>query len=262
MITSLDGYIAAAKQKISYVKTAGRTTVAAIWFSLFDIAGLPGAGVLAGTSTAAGVVPTDVTAGCPVINAFGGGNVGYLSGVEFGSSVASRLRICDLLFKAGAYAFNANQALSSQPSYSGRLPNTDYKGLEIWVEAVTAFTGNPTFTITYTNQDGTAGRTATLVMASAPIVGRMQQIPLQAGDTGVQKIDNVTCTIASVGTFNVLVLRDLWSGRVRITNDGDNHALDKTGMPQVYEDSALFVMVCADSTSAGIPELQIEIANG
>ena len=58
-ITSFDGFIASAKQYLSVAKTAARTSVAASWFSVFDLAGKPGAGVLASTSTAAGVVPTD-----------------------------------------------------------------------------------------------------------------------------------------------------------------------------------------------------------
>jgi len=77
-ITTRDGYTAAAAgaQPIGICKTASRTSVAAIPFSVFDIAGNPGAGTLAGTSTAAGVVPTDATAGCPTIAAFAGSNIG------------------------------------------------------------------------------------------------------------------------------------------------------------------------------------------
>ena len=90
-ISTFDGFIASAKQYLSMMKTASRTTVATGWFSLFDLAGNPGAGVLAGTSTAAGVVPTDATAGCPIINAFGASAVGYLAQVDFGGSVAARL---------------------------------------------------------------------------------------------------------------------------------------------------------------------------
>jgi hypothetical protein len=76
-ISTLDGYIASAKQRIPLIKTASRTSVANIPFSVFDLAGNPGAGTLAGTSTAAGVVPTDATAGCPIINAYGSGTVSY-----------------------------------------------------------------------------------------------------------------------------------------------------------------------------------------
>lgn len=261
-ITSFDGFIASAKQYLSVAKTAARASVAASWFSVFDLAGKPGAGVLAGTSTAAGVVPTDATAGCPTIDAFGGGATGYLAQVDFGSSVACRLKLFDLVFKAGAYAFNAAQALSGQPSYLARMPEASYRDTQIWVEAVTAFTGNPTFTITYTNQAGTPGRTATLAAGAALTLGRMMQVPLQAGDTGVQTITNVTCTVATAGTFNVLVTRPLWSGRCRTANDGDVHDLTKTGMPVVFADSALFLAVAADGTSTGIPELEMVIANG
>ena len=261
-ISTFDGFIASAKQHLSMVKTASRPTVATGWFSLFELAGTPGAGVLAGTSTVAGVVPTDATAGCPTINAFGASAVGYLAQVDFGGSVACRMKIFDLVFKAGAYAFNASQALSGQPSYAGRMPGGSYGDTQLWVEAVTAFTGNPTFTITYTNQSGVTGRTATLVMSSAPTLGRMLQIPLQAGDAGIQAVTKVVATVATVGTFNVLVLRPLWSGRCRTTNDGDVHDLTKTGMPEVFADSALFLAVAADSTSSGIPEIELVIANG
>lgn len=261
-ITSFDGFIASAKQYLSVAKTAARASVAASWFSVFNLAGNPGAGVLAGTSTAAGVVPTGATAGCPTIDAFGGGATGYLAQVDFGSSVACRLKLFDLVFKAGAYAFNAAQALSGQPSYLARMPGASYEDTQIWVEAVTAFTGNPTFTITYTNQAGTPGRTATLAAGAALTLGRMMQVPLQAGDTGVQTITNVTCTVATAGTFNVLVMRPLWSGRCRTANDGDVHDLTKTGMPVVFADSALFLAVAADGTSTGIPELEMVIANG
>ena len=262
-LTSFDpGFVGAAKQYLSLMKTASRTAIAAAWYSVFDLAGNPGAGVLAGTSTAAGVVPTDATAGCPTIDAFGGGATGYLMQVDVGSSVACRLKLFDMVFKAGAYAFNANTALAAQPSYVGRMPGGSYGDTQLWIEAVTAFTGNPTFTITYTNQSGTAGRTATLAAGLAPAIGRMMQISLQAGDTGIQKVDNVASTVATVGTFNALVLRPLWSGRVRIANDGDVHDAAKTAIPVLFADSALVIAVCPDSTATGIPEIELVIANG
>lgn len=261
-IASFDQAIAAAKQYLSVAKTAVRPSIAASWFSVFNLAGNPGAGVLAGTSTAAGVVPTDATAGCPTIDAFGAGALGYLWQLEYGCSVACRLKLFDMVFKAGAYAFNAAQALTGQPSYASRMPGGSYSNTQIWIEAVTAFTGNLTVTITYTNQSGVTGRTATLATGTALTVGRLMQVPLQAGDTGVQEITNVAGTVATAGTFNVLVLRPLWSGRCRTANDGDVHDFTKTGMPQVFADSALFLAVAADSTSTGIPEIELVVANG
>lgn len=271
-ITTLDGYIASAKQYASWAKTATRTTVSTGWFSLFDIAGNPGAGTLAGTSTTAGVVPTDATAGCPALGAFGGGATGYLTQVEFGSSVASRLKMFDMVFKAGAYGFAAGTTtLSSQPSYASRMPGGSYGDTQIWIEVSTAFTAgnNWTVAVTYTNQNGTTGRStgATAALAAAGLtLGRMYQLPLQAGDTGVQTIESVIVTngttAMTAGAFNVLVMRPLWSGRIRITNDGDTHDFTETGMPEVFADSALVVAVATDGTGSGIPELEFVIANG
>lgn len=46
-ITSRDGWFASAKQRALLYKTAARTTVAGGWFSMFELAGNPGAGTLA-----------------------------------------------------------------------------------------------------------------------------------------------------------------------------------------------------------------------
>lgn len=265
-ITSIDGYIAAPKQVIEWFRSASRTTIAAAWFSVLDLAGQPGGGTLAGTSTTAGVVPDDTVTGYPTLNAFGGGgaNIGYLTRFNFGNSVAGRMGLWDCLFKAGAYAgTGVSQTLASQPSYSGRIPGSDYSGTELWIDCVTALAATLTVTVTYTNQAGTTGQTTGAVsVGGALTVGRAIQLPLQAGDTGIQKIESVTATGAASGTFNVLVLRPLATGRVVVAGAGDAYDLLRTGMPQVFATTALHVMVSPDSTSTGVPEITLEIANG
>lgn len=262
-INTLDNYIASIKQEVQFVKTASRTTVAAAWFSIFDLAGAPGAGTLAGVSAATGVVPDDTVAGYPALDSFGGGNTGYFSRCDFGSSVACRIAVFDRLFVAGPQAFNAAVTLSGPPSYAARVPNSDYKGLEIWAEQVTAATGNQTWNVGYTNDVGTPGSTTGAVgIGAAPTLGRCFQLPLQAGDAGVQSIQTITGGTATVGTANIMVLRPLWTGRVRIINDGDIHDLIKTGLVQIFASSALYVLIAADSTATGVPEMQIEVANG
>ena len=259
-ISTLDGYVAANKQMVPYFKSGSATSIAGAWFTIFDQAGNPGAGTLAGTSTTTGVVPTDATAGCPTITFSTG--TGYLTNVDFGNSVACRIAVFDMLWKGGAYAYNAATSGNTPTSFSTRVPGGDYSGLQIWAETVTAATLNQTWNVTYTNQAGATGHTTGASgIGSAPTIRRCWQLPLQAGDTGVQAITGVTGATGSAGTANILVLRPLWTGRCRINNDGDVHALDKTGMPIIYQDSALFVLIAADSTSTGIPELQLEIAN-
>ncbi len=260
-IATLDQYIAAAKQRVTYIKTAtGRTTLTYMPYSIFDQTGNPGAGTLAIGNTANGVVPDDSVAGYPALNSFGG-NPGYLSKVEFISTVAGRIALFDRLFAAGAYAYNADVTLTAQPSFAARIP-VDYKGLELWVEAVTAFTGNPSIQINYLDQDGNAGDTGVYATGAALAVGRCILIPLAAGDTGLQQITRVRSTVATAGTFNVMVLRRLWSGRVSQNNTGDIHDLLKTGLVRVFDTSALYVLIYTDGTTGGYPDLNFEIANG
>ena len=274
-IASLNDYIASNKQRIEFIKTpTARTTVAAQPFSVFDLAGQPGTGTLPGTSTTAPVMPTASTAGCPLINFSAG--TGYLSRVDFNNSVSGRLAIFDMLSKSGAYAYSAGTTTITTPlDIHTRCP--DYAStvwgrmVEIWIEVSTAFVTGTAWQvqITYTNSEGATGHTSIISVAKAAAaltLGAMFQMALQAGDVGVQKIESVIVTnggtAMTAGAFNVLLLRPLWtSGRVPIANGGDIHDMLKTGMPIVYSTSALYLQVCADSTSTGLPECNLEIAS-
>jgi hypothetical protein len=278
-ITTLDQYIAAVKQRIRIVKTTSRTVVATIPFSLFDIAGNPGVGVLPGTNTVnGGIVPTDQTAGCPTIDFTSG--VGYLSKVEYGCSIACRLSLFDMIVKMGAISYaggTTTPTVDTQPAITQRCPDYPGSGIvfgarnELWIEVATAFvTGNNwQVQVTYKNQAGTAGRTSVISVAQAAAaltLGKMFQLALQAGDTGIQRIESVIVTngttAMTAGTFNVLILRSIYtSARVMTANDGDIHDMLKTGMPIVYNDSALIMTMQADSTASGVPELAFEIAS-
>lgn len=270
-ITSLDGLIAAAKQRLEFYKTVSRTTVAGGWFSRFDLAGNPGAGTLAIGNTANGVVPTDATAGYPPINAFSGGPPvrGYLTRAAIKNTVVSQVRIFDRIFAAGAYAFNANVALSAQPSFASRVSLNGgaavYSGLELWVEQVTVATGNQAVNVTYTDQNGNAGATTGATgIGAAPTVGRCWQLPLAAGDSGLQLIENVAGTVATVGTFNVMVLRPMADINIGVANQVVVQNFTDLGMPELFADSALYALVLSPTgTALGTMDIgDLDIANG
>lgn len=262
-ITTLDQFIAAATERKLISKTASATSVALNYQSVFAQAGNPGAGTLAGSSTTTGTVPTDATAGTPTISAFGGGNTGYISRMEFSGSVACRIAVYDLLWKAGAYAFNVSTSGNSPTSFSSRIPGgTDYTGLELWYEQVTAGTLVQNVAVTYNDQGGASSTTGTVAAPAAMILGRMFQLPLAAGDTGIQGVTGVVGTVASAGTFNLLVMRPLGEARIRVAGDAVVQDMMATGMPIIYADSALVIIVAPDSTATGTPEVLIDIKNG
>lgn len=261
-IASLDNYIAAQKELVTFFKTASVTAVAGSFSSIFGAAGQPGVGTLSAGNTANGIVPTDAVAGYPRIGATPGGASAYLSRVSYASSVISYLAIYDRVFSAGAYAFNASQTLSAQPSYSGRMPGGDYSGTQLWYEQVTAGTLVQNVNVGYLDQDGLSGSTGVIAMPAAMIAGRCQPLQLAAGDSGVSQVNTVAGTVASAGTFNINVLRPLWKGMVAVANYQQLDDLIKTGLPELFADSALFCMVNPVSTQTGLPSLGFEIAKG
>lgn len=263
-ITTLDGLIAAPRQSVVISKTAVLTTAALPnnTGTMFHIAGSPGAGTLAVGNTTTGVVPTDAVAGFPVLNAFGASATGYLIGLEASCSVASTLVLYDRLWHGGAFSFATTYPITS-PSWSSRVPGgTDYTNTEMWVEQVTAGTGIQNVAVTYANQAGTAGRaTGTIAAPAAMIVGRMFPLPRQAGDSGVSAISNVVGSVATAGTYNLVVLRRLATVRIPVANFSVKIGFEGTGMPVVWADSALCLAVQPDSTSSGLPYMRLDIAN-
>lgn len=83
-----------------------------------------------------------------------------------------------------------------------------------------------TFTFSYTNQDGVAGRTSqesfTFAVAGGGQVVSSQGVgasynpylPLQAGDSGVQSIESVTFTAAGGGLMALVIVKPLLNGYV------------------------------------------------
>lgn len=266
-ITTLDGLVGAVKQKRQWNKTTTRSSIAGTPFSVFDVAGSPGAGTLAGTSTTIGVVPTSATAGTVPLDTFAGGSVGYLAALNAANTVPSTIVVYDLLWKGGAYAFNASTTGNTPTSFLSRIPGGTAAACagqtEIWVEQVTAATGNQAVSVTYTNQAGTTNRvTGAFGIGAAPTIGRMWQLPLVSGDTGVSAVTGVAGTVATAGTFNVLVMRPLVRLRIPIANSSDTFDFTRTGLPQIYSDTAFFVQIVPDSTNTGTPALLFDIAVG
>lgn len=267
-ITTVDWLVASAKQKLLITKTASFTTVALNMFSTLDVAWQPWAWSLSVWNTANWLVPTDATNWFPLLQAFGGGATWYITDIEFSSSVVSRLNLFDRLFHAWSFVCTSLTTfnLTSQPSYSWRLPNTDYTWLRIFIEINAAMAASATtVSVWYTNADWTAGRsTGASASLSWFTTRRLIELPLQAWDNGVQKIDSITVWGATNAswTFNIIVARPLVQNmRVPVVWAGDILWFDRVWMPVIYADSALRLVVNADSTASWIPDILLTVAN-
>lgn len=155
---------------------------------------------------------TSATAGAiPITNA-GGGREKYIIGTAFGSTcIGSYIfydRICDIS--------GLNATTTTAQAFTG-VSDTRYSGagVQAWVEIYTIIgTTATTLTISYTNQDGTSGRTSKAVVFGGSMrreVTRAIPIPLQDGDTGVQSVQSVTvlATTGTAGDFGITLKKPL-----------------------------------------------------
>lgn len=270
MALTLDKLLGASRQIIPMFKSNSITTTVANPFTLIDRAGYPVAGSLNPASTTNGTVPTDATTGFPTIDAFGGGNRGYLSHVDVLMPVTGMIEIYDVLFWAGQTtiptAGTTTVALTSIPSFATRVPyksdgaTRDYNQVQLFLQASVAWSNHAhTASIDYTDQDANAANTGNISTQNLG-VNRWLRMPLASGDTGVQTITGYKLNgIASAtGAVTAVAARRLFGAR--IVQGSWFWGPDQTGLPEVFADSALLLVARMDSTSSSTPAVTLTIS--
>jgi hypothetical protein len=279
-ITTLDGYIGAAKQKIVYDRLTAATSVAAQWHTLWNLPGQPGAGSFGTLWTTAdaslkGRVCDDSLPGFPNIYSFGVGNTGYISGFDFSNTVAGKYMLYDRIWEAGQFIgipLRDVSLVTDASKYEYRIPfksdgtTRAWETVEMWVDISIQFSASATvIDLGYINESGVQKRTPATGSLSGFITGRTFQMPLAAGDKGVQRITDVSIGGATnaAGIFSIYLARTLYTGaRVVSVGAGDVHSFEKLGMPKIDASAALALNYAADSTSTGVIDCIIEICNG
>lgn len=265
-ITTLDGALAGMKPVQFFDKVLTTTLVAGRPFSLWNLAGIPGAGLVPAT-TAGGVVLSSTSA---LVNGQiphydpSAGPLSYLARFSANSQVAGTVELVDRLWHAGGNS--AGAALSptlttAQTINSAAWPARDINGasaggdgVRIALEVLTTLgAGTPTFTLTYTNQSGTAGRTATniITVVAASAVGSFYEFGLQAGDTGVRSIQSLTLSAtATSGTFALVAYRPLAQLEIVSVNISNSLDLLSGGFVQLYDGTVPALLFTGNATTA------------
>ncbi len=216
-------------QPASFYKVGTAPEAAGQFYSWNKDSGSPGAWApgtpgLAGRATD-GTNTTDN--GCLLIkNPSTGAN--YLTKFDAATTVACQANLWDVLWVNSGLVVTTTTA---QTVNSVALPARDLNGATsgegvfaaILVVAATTNAGAVTnTTMSYTNSNGTAGRTATI--ASFPItaaIGTVVLFLLQAGDKGIQSIQTVTLGTSYVtGTISVILFRPLAATSCALPNAG------------------------------------------
>lgn len=256
-IGSLADYRSAPRQSVDFVKAIGNGT-ANLASGFFSGTVPAAASALANTSN--GVVPVAGDSGFPAIAPLSG--TPYITRIDWSASAAARSWLYDRLWHAGPYDLTSNVTLSSQPSFSSRLPGGSYAGLVLLLEKTNTLASAATLTVGYTNESGTSGRTSGSVSVTSAANG-VQLIPLASGDCGVRSVDSVVCspTGSASSFFNIIIARPLLEFRV---DDASSLYLRNqivTRPTQIFSNSALCLRTYSDTSAAFNLSLQVEIAS-
>jgi hypothetical protein len=259
------------RRSYHFVKNVNQITTQGIWFDLTGSAGSPKAKQwFDATPLAAQQVRQSTDGGI-----FHGGNVTpdekYLRFLRIACASATPLPmpayLCDYLL----YYPTVEDGVTDPQIMDNTLTlprYTDGKGVQIMAVNISSRTGGKTFTISYTNQDGTAGRTTQVVTqnaASAPgsiittataTAGNTAGpfIPLQDGDTGVRSIQSLTMAAPDTGFFALVLVYPLASIILRGLDapyDKD-FLLMESWMPQIQDDAYLSLLVLPKGSLSGL----------
>ena len=152
----------------------------------------------------------------------------YLRDVNISATVTGQFNLYDVLWVNNGLSVTTTTAQSiTQPTLPARDNNGGTNGLGICAGIlVTTATTNgsavTTITMSYTNSDGTAGRTATMPSFPATaVIGTFVPFLLAAGDKGIRSIQSITLgTTLSAGAISLICFNPLVSTSITLANSG------------------------------------------
>jgi hypothetical protein len=248
---------------VAFMKSGTAPDATAFWYGTWKDAGYPGAWV-PGTPGINGRVTDGTTttdAGClPIRNPATGAN--YLTEVSMGSSVNHSNLFYDVLWvNSGIVVTTTTAQAITTPTFPARDVNgsTNGEGLMIGLKFTAAATNAAAIansTISYTNSDGTAGRTATLTaingsqIPATPVIGTIVWFNLAAGDKGVRSIQSITLGTSLVtGSVSLFVARDLAMIGTSLVNVTTTRKLSDPGV-RLYNGTCMLHCILASAATA------------
>jgi len=265
-ITTVDGLVAAFPGQIASILRRNFTPQAVgAYHSLWLESGIPGPGA-APSSGVAGDVPTDATAGAIPFTNPGGGNLSYLGRLSMAASQNGVLYLYDRLLHNSGISASSTSAQTLNTTALTR-PDALGAGVEAWwqVYATMGAGGSNIPTLSYTDQDGNAGATASVLVALAATMtaGRSGQFTLAAGDSGVRSVQSWTNSASMTsGTIGLVLRRQVACIPVGYVVAAQQVDAFGAGLPRIYDDACLEWLWYAGIASATNVHGQIQIVQG
>lgn len=251
-ITTLDGVISGMRPPEEIYKVGVSMQTAGFWHSKFYEAGRPGAGTIP-TVSITGTALSSTAGQIPWSDPVSGNS--YLARFEASPSGPGAAMLADRLWhNAGITVTSVGTQNINSAAWPARDRDGSTNGENVLVAMeVTATLGNAagiaTCTLSYTNSAGTASRTATLAMIPTTAqAGTFLTFALQAGDTGIRSIQNITLGTSLVsGSISLVAYRQVAMVPMPQANTGAAVDAISSGFPRLYNGSVLFVCWLASS---------------
>lgn len=256
-ITTLDEALAGMQYPRYFAKNVTPTMVAGRPQSLWGLAGNPSAGLF--DTTLAGVALSSSSAQVQgqlnFINPVSGNT--YLARLQGGATIAGTLLLCDRLWHNGGFTITSTAAQTvNSATFPARDANgtTNGNGVLLGLEmSVAGGAAAPIITVSYTDEIGIAGNTATNIFptAASPTAGAFFPIGLAAGDYGVRSVQSLTLSASWVsGTMNLVAYRVL--AALELTAGNTPNAIDAltSGFTQMRNGTVPFLVFIPSTTTA------------
>jgi hypothetical protein len=269
-LTTIDLIAAGLQPQVPILKASATSEGAGTFHSLWKVAGNPGAGANPPAfGSGSGYQCTNATAGAiPYVNAASGETIE--AALQAAGSTAGCLFLYDRLWTCSGFGTVVTSAQNVVTP--GTIPARDANGLalgdgvEIWGEVYTApgATG-ATWTVSYTDQAGNAGASATYAHpANAETAGQLFPFLFAAGDVGVRAVASLTCSVSSgtAGDIGITLMRRMGMIPFTAANVGGILDLIAGGSPPLYDGSCLALMMMCSATNTGLIIGQMSYSQG
>lgn len=248
---------------VGLMKSTTGADAVGYWYCSAKDAGFPGAWV-PGTPGLNGRVTDGTTAAdngsIPIKNPATGAN--FLTEIQMAAGVNHSHLFFDALWvNSGLVVTTTTAQAITMPTLPARDINgtTNGEGCMIAMLFTAAATNAGVITnttVSYTNSDGTAGRTATLSaivgsqIPATPVIGTLIWFNLQAGDKGVRSIQSVTLGTSLVtGSISMMVTRDIATIGTTIPNVTAQKIIGTPGI-RLYNGTTMLHSILASATTA------------
>ncbi len=226
---------------------------------MWEYDGQPGKG----DAPTVGAIPIRTTQGGLSFTASTGGRDKYSIGAAITSLTSGVYLLYDRLFHIGglngtsiaAQTIQGSPASPALTRYTGGTGNIAFYEIYTQIGATSR-----TLTMTYTNQAGTGSRTSTAINIGGTgfrEATRMQRIPLDAGDSGIQSIQTVQLNVSTgtAGNFGITIAYPLAWIPVNVagTMGWRDYTTGLPGIPVIDPDACLALMFIPTAGTA--PEL-------